>query len=479
MTLPGKLKSALVDAGLTTGLILAVACVYGVETRLPRRVAREERARLVVPEAPTQVTEVKEGSLAKATEGSAPKAKASYEPKVVVQPGLSGTTKILTYVLRTKKDKAKWIANFGGSPETEACVQTGLNWLARHQADDGSWSSDCLGPPQANPQSKCEEKGPCTVPGQDHVMAQTGLALLALQASGNYESNEEKYSGHVRRGLDWLIEHQQQDGALVARDPAPRGNFDQTFMYCHAMATFALAEACAVRKAQEKEDNAKLRTAAQKAVDFIQEHQHNDGGWRYTISKQERSDCSVSGWAMLALKSAREAELKITQETLDQTRFFFKSCETADGRTSYQNGEGPGSDAITAVGMLTHLLLLKDHTAPLLKTSGDHLAGQAEHYRDQVRNGIAEFYTLYNATLAMYQAGGENWNRWNTAVRDAVVANQTKGTACDRGSWDPRGTFGGDRGGRIYSTALATLMLEVYYRFSREGEANELDDAKQ
>ena len=33
----------------------------------------------------------------------------------------------------------------------------------------------------------------------------------------------------------------------------------------------------------------------------------------------------------------------------------------------------------------------------------------------------------------------------------------------------PEARFGGDQGGRIYSTALATLMLEVYYRFSREG----------
>ena len=67
-----------------------------------------------------------------------------------------------------------------------------------------------------------------------------------------------------------------------------------------------------------------------------------------------------------------------------------------------------------------------------------------------------------------------NWNRWNDAIRDAVVANQTKGTGCDRGSWDPRGTFHGDQGGRIYSTALATLMLEVYYRFSREEDRQPL-----
>jgi squalene cyclase len=443
MTLGVKLKSILMDMGLILGLIVAVAAVYSVETRLPRPV----------------VNPVKEG----------------YEAKVEVEKGLSGTTKRTTYVLRTRKDKAKWVALYGGSPETEGCVQTGLDWLVRHQANDGFWSNACLGPKQQNPQSKCEEDGTCTVPGQDHVMAQTGLALLALQAAGNYESNHEKYSADVQRGLEWLIENQRPDGALLGPSSGQDGNYSHTFMYEHAMAAFALAEACAVRKAQGLADVIKLRSAATKAIDFIAQHQHNDGGWRYTIQKEERSDTSVSGWAMLALKSAKEAEIPVGQETLDQTRYFFKSCETSDGRTSYQSGEGANSDALTAVGMLTHLLLLKDKEAPLLNTSGSHLAGQAQTYRDRIQQGNPDFYTLYNATLAMYQAGGDNWNKWNDAVRDAVVAKQIQGTGCHRGSWDPKGTFGGDDGGRIYSTALATLMLEVYYRFSREGEGAVLD----
>jgi Squalene-hopene cyclase C-terminal domain/Prenyltransferase and squalene oxidase repeat len=443
MPLAKTMMSIWVDAGLTVGLILAVGVVYSVETRLPR------------PEA----SEVKKG----------------YDKKVEVETGLSGTTKRITYVLRTRKDKTEWIGQFGGSVETEGCVQKGLDWLVRHQADDGFWSSACLGPKHSNPGSKCEEHGECSVPGQDYVMSQTGLALLALQAAGNYESNQEKYSNNVRRGLDWLVEHQRPDGALVGPLAGQRGGYGHTFMYEHAMAAFALAEACAVRKAQGKGDARSLWNAAVKAIEFIERNQHNDGGWRYSIEKQERSDASVSGWAMLALKSAREAEIPIRQDTLDQTRYFFKSCQTADGRTAYQSGDGAGSDAITAVGMLTHLLLLKDPKAPLVKTSARHLVAQADRYGKQVRGGNAEFYALYNATLAMYQVGGDQWNRWNDAIRDAVVANQTAGSGCDRGSWDPKGTYGGGDGGRIYSTALATLMLEVYYRFSREDQGLVLD----
>ena len=69
----------------------------------------------------------------------------------------------------------------------------------------------------------------------------------------------------------------------------------------------------------------------------------------------------------------------------------------------------------------------------------------------------------------MFQAGGKAWGdkawkRWNDCVRDTVVSLQ-KHKGCERGSWDPTDRWG-DRGGRIYSTALAILTLEVYYRYA-------------
>ena len=106
-----------------------------------------------------------------------------YEEKIVAEEGLSGTTKRRTYAFRTRKDKTKWIAQFGGSVETEGCVQSGLDWLVRHQADDGSWSNECLGPKRRKPSSKCEAAGTCTVPGQNHVMVQD-RARAARSASG-------------------------------------------------------------------------------------------------------------------------------------------------------------------------------------------------------------------------------------------------------------------------------------------------------
>jgi hypothetical protein len=56
-----------------------------------------------------------------------------------------------------------------------------------------------------------------------------------------------------------------------------------------------------------------------------------------------------------------------------------------------------------------------------------------------------------------------HWRTWNRALRQRLLALQrTGGTAA--GSWDPDTVWGG-HGGRVYSTSLAALCLEVYYRY--------------
>ena len=68
--------------------------------------------------------------------------------------------------------------------------------------------------------------------------------------------------------------------------------------------------------------------------------------------------------------------------------------------------------------------------------------------------------------MAMFQVGGEPWERWNGALRDRLAGMQVQGEGCERGSWPPNDMYS-QQGGRIYSTALAVLTLEVYYRFQR------------
>jgi hypothetical protein len=376
------------------------------------------------------------------------------------------------YSERTRPDREKWIAGVGGTPVSESAVAAGLEWLARHQAEDGHWGPDCLGPNGM----RCEKEHPCSAPGGAYEAAQTGLALLAFQAGGNYDFNGKSYSDNVRRGLDWFVERQGPNGELVgstnhlAQKPGDPVQYDQHYMYEHAIGTFALAEACAVARAAQRHPDERYLTAATKAVEFIESQQHNDGGWRYTPDKWAPSDASVSGWSMLALKTAKEAELQVQDDTMSHmTAFFKRLADPLTGRTHYQ-GLTYVTDATTGVGMMVDEFVQHQPDSDQVHLGAAYLADQAESEWGMGRQTASDYYLWYNCTLAMFMAGGDTWDRWNNVIRDHVVSLQIHGDECNRGSWEPNDRFGGS-GGRVYSTALGVLTLEVYYRFAREKAA--------
>jgi hypothetical protein len=77
-----------------------------------------------------------------------------------------------------------------------------------------------------------------------------------------------------------------------------------------------------------------------------------------------------------------------------------------------------------------------------------------------------DMYYYYYATQVVHFHEGDVWFKdWNPKMRDMLVKMQVAGKADNvNGSWDPdRGTIG-DHCGRLGTTALALLTLEVYYR---------------
>ena len=339
------------------------------------------------------------------------------------------------YSLRTVQQRDRWIAMLGGSSASELAVREGLAWLARHQADDGHWSDE----------GKCEQEQRCAAIKYGATVAETGLAVLAFQAGGNYNFNGQQYSDHVTRGLDYLVEQQKPDGRLFG--PV------QTW-YEHGIATFALAEACAVAIAEERTPNARYLSAAQKAVAFMESHQYRQGGWQYALDSGGCGDTSVTGWQVLALKSALEAQISVAPETMQQVQQFYEQRgDPNTGLTGYSS-RGGGTDLTTAVGLIVQEFILKQPDSPLAQKAIEHLGRRA----DAGIGRTGDFYTLYNATLSMFLAGGDPWQRWNSQVRDAVVQRQVK-AGCERGSWT-------DNYKRTLGTAWAVLTLEVYYRYA-------------
>jgi hypothetical protein len=100
----------------------------------------------------------------------------------------------------------------------------------------------------------------------------------------------------------------------------------------------------------------------------------------------------------------------------------------------------------------------------------DELQGGVEYFIKEggvPRAEHPEFYYWYYATLCCFQQGGDIWKKWNEGLKAALVPTQRKDGDHD-GSWDPKGfsVEGAEQwGGRVFTTAMGALCLEVYYRY--------------
>ena len=85
------------------------------------------------------------------------------------------------------------------------------------------------------------------------------------------------------------------------------------------------------------------------------------------------------------------------------------------------------------------------------------MATRPGNYEDNV-------YFWYYATLALFQLQDEDWRVWNQSMKERLLTTQIPNYGQEPGSWDPDRMWGG-YGGRVYSTAMSCLCLEVYYRY--------------
>jgi hypothetical protein len=346
------------------------------------------------------------------------------------------------YKLRVMPNRSGVARDHGGSPETEKAVQAALKWLAENQADDGCWRAGdhgagrddgVLGHARQNAGSQADT-------------GVTGLALLAFLASGNTHEQEGEYQKTIRRGLEFLLRIQARDGNLG-------GNASTyEFMYCHAMAACALSEAFAMT------DDKRLREPVERAIRYcVAAQDPRGGGWRYHPA--EPGDTSQLGWQLMALKSAELAGIPMPDSTRRGITRFLQSVSsgTHGGLASYRAGERV-SHSMTAEALVCWQFLGISREHPACNEAGDFLLTQLPG-----RSGKPNDYYWYYGTLAMYQLQGDYWQKWNAALQKTLLDRQIKDGPL-AGAWDTDTIWGG-YGGRIYTTAIAALSLEVYYRF--------------
>jgi hypothetical protein len=272
----------------------------------------------------------------------------------------------------------------------------------------------------------------------------TGLALLAFLGSGHTHL-EGPYQADVRRGLEFLMQAQAPDGNLGGQAAV----FE--FMYCHAMAACALSEAYGMTRDE------RLRETVRRAIGYtVAAQDPKGGGWRYRPG--DSGDTSQLGWQVMSLKSAELAGFPMSEQTRQGIVRFLQSVSTGrhGGRASYRPGE-PSTRTMSAEALVCWQFLGLGREHPACNETGDYVLTELPG------EGTFNLYYWYYATLSMYQLQDHHWERWNGAIRKALVERQVK-DGPHAGSWDTDDLWGG-HGGRVYTTALATLTLEVYYRF--------------
>ena len=347
---------------------------------------------------------------------------------------------------RTKDGRARLLKEFGGSAEGEEAVMLGLAWLTQMQKQGGNWVYD-------------------TGMVNDHAAA-TGMAVLAFLGAGQ-SHKDGRYKQTVQAGLDWLVKD------VNMTQGRNYGKFmTVTNMYSQGIATLALCEAYGMTR------DPALKPVAQAAIDYIQKGQGPRGSWGYIAGTD--NDTSILGWQIQALHAAKlTQDLEVDDKVIEKAITFLNFVSTGQNKSvyGYAGPSGTPVSALSAIGLLCRYYVdgwrpetpgFAEGTKAFLKVAiAGRTAGQ-----------LTNLYFYYYATQVVRFYGGDEWKRWNEGplgadgkptggLSDWLLRLQVR-TPTNRGSWDIENGVFGLNCGRLGTTCMCLLTMEVYYRYAPE-----------
>jgi hypothetical protein len=313
--------------------------------------------------------------------------------------------------------------------DAQAAIDRGLDFIARNQSSDGSFSER----------------------GGGAAVGITALGALALMAGGN-QPDRGKYGRQVSRAVDYVagmangpttgfLTTPDSQGVRLASQPAP--------MYSHGFGTLFLAEVCGMLPQATRD--AKVRAALEQAVSFTVSAQNREGGWRYEPQVQF-ADVSVTTAQMMALRAAKNTGIFVRKNVIDNGAAYIKACQMGEGGFSYWKGQGFSAFARTAasiVGLYSAGIYDGKEVERGLKYLQQFTPGRQFSPREIPPQHY--WYGQYYAALAMWTAGDDYWGPWLPAIRDELLSKARIGG----GTWtDPYH-------GSVYATAMALIVLQL------------------
>lgn len=340
------------------------------------------------------------------------------------------------------------------SPVTNQHIERALDWLKQHQNPDGYWDTDgfmcqCI-------HEACDGAGsPLYDPGV------TGLATLAFLGAGqNHKSGN--YKETVRNALKYLKQIQDPEGCFGPRTSSH-------FTYNHGIAAQAMATAYHLTASPL------FKKSAQSALGFIEKARNPYLAWRYGVRPGD-NDTSVTGWMTAALYAGKTAGLRVSDEAFEGALAWVdKATGPESGRVGYvSRGTGSAraqdmmerfpadlSESLTAEGIAIRAFCGQDLSQNTLGLKGvDLILGKLPQWNTVT--GQIDMYYWFWGTRALEQVGGKAWEAWSKEMSHVIATSQR--TERDvNGSWDPIGPWGRE-GGRVYSTAMMTMIAETLER---------------
>jgi hypothetical protein len=303
------------------------------------------------------------------------------------------------------------------NPQWRDSVEQGLEWLARSQNPDGSF-------------------GKGRMSGNVGIVS---LCALALMGDGNVPGRG-RYGAAVARALEYVLQHVSESG-LVSSE-----NMNGP-MYGHGFAALFLGEIYGMSS-----DDARVRDALTRAIRLIENSQNDEGGWRYNPVPDD-ADVSVTICQVMALRSARNAGIRIPKQVIDNAVRYVRECQNPDGGFRYMRTSGASGWPRTAAGVATlfYAGVYDDDSIP---------RGLAYVRRAATPDGAGPavqayyFYGHYYAAQSMYLAGGDWWKAWWPRIRSELIQHQNAD-----GSWsDPQW-------GQPLGTSMALIIMQMPKRY--------------
>lgn len=304
--------------------------------------------------------------------------------------------------------------------QVDPAVERALEAMARAQEDDGSY-------PGAYGDS-------------------TGIPALVSMAflSKGYLPTEGPYAEAINRSIDFVLANQKDSGLLE------KGQAGSGPMYAHNIATLFLSE---VSGMVDPERQARIADTLPKALGVIYQAQQvrkseqDQGGWRYHPGSTD-SDTSCSGWALMALRSAKLNGAAVPDKAIEDAVAYLERHQDPNTGTFGYTNQDKNALTLTGMGLLCLELCGRHGTERTIK-AGDYVM---KSYRG-LPGAQHEIYGLYYNAQGLFQLGGSYWAEFAPWMYETYLTRQ----GAD-GFWESK------KAGKIYGTSMTVLAFTVPYR---------------